>query len=151
MCPRQSAVAGVWVLLSNHACRKTPIRQVGCCRSGFISSLSVYSFRAGSCSTKLGPHLHHQGRQSPGFLWHYPAKVDDALIALLRNQEALVQAEPDRLYKPGERVRITSAPFIDIWGIFQMTDADQRVMVLIELMSKPVKIYLAPSELQKVG
>ena len=43
-----------------------------------------------------------------------PAKVDDALIALLRNQEALVQAEPDRLYKPGERVRITSAPFIDI-------------------------------------
>ena len=80
-----------------------------------------------------------------------PAKVDDALIALLPNQEALVQAEPDRLYKPCERVRITAAPFIDIEGIFQMTDADQRVMVLIELMSKPVKIHLAPSELQKVG
>jgi transcriptional antiterminator RfaH len=80
-----------------------------------------------------------------------PAKVDDALIALLRNQEALVQAEPDRLFKPGERVRITAAPFIDIEGIYQMTDADQRVMVLIELMSKPVKIHLAPSEIQKVG
>ena len=80
-----------------------------------------------------------------------PAKVDDALITLLRNQEALVQAEPDRLFKPDERVRITAAPFIDIEGIYQMTDADQRVMVLIELMSKPVKIYLAPSEIQKVG
>ena len=80
-----------------------------------------------------------------------PAKVDDALISLLRNQEAFVQAEPDRLFKPGERVRITAAPFIDIEGIYQMTDADQRVMVLIELMSKPVKIHLAPSELQKVG
>jgi len=80
-----------------------------------------------------------------------PAKVDDALIALLRNQEALVQANPDRLFKPGERVRITATPFVDIEGIYQMTDADQRVMVLIELMSKPVKIHLAPSDLQKVG
>jgi transcriptional antiterminator RfaH len=80
-----------------------------------------------------------------------PAKVDDALIALLRNQEAFVQAEPDRLFKPGERVRITAAPFIDIEGIYQMTDADQRVMVLIELMSKPVKIRLIPSELQKIA
>ena len=81
-----------------------------------------------------------------------PAKVDDALIAaLLRNQEALVQAEPDRFFKPGERVRITASPFTYIEGIYQMTDADQRAMVLIELMSKPVKIHLAPSELQKVG
>ena len=80
-----------------------------------------------------------------------PAKVDDALITLLRNQEILVQAEPDRLFRPGERVRITAAPFVDIEGIYQMTDADQRVMVLIELMSKPVKIYLEPTSIQKAG
>jgi len=80
-----------------------------------------------------------------------PAKVEDALITLLRNQEALVQAEPDRLFRPGERVRITATPFVDIEGIYQMTDADQRVMVLIELMSKPVKIHLAPTAIQKVG
>ena len=80
-----------------------------------------------------------------------PAKVEDALITLLRNQEALVQTEPDRLFRPGERVRITATPFVDIEGIYQMTDADQRVMVLIELMSKPVKIHLAPTAIQKVG
>lgn len=34
-------------------------------------------------------------------------------------------------FEPGERVRITTAPFIDIEGIYQMTDADQRVMVSI--------------------
>ena len=37
-----------------------------------------------------------------------PAKVDDALIALLRSHEESVQAEPDRLFKSGERVRIAS-------------------------------------------
>ncbi len=80
-----------------------------------------------------------------------PAKVDDALIVLLRNQETLVQAEPDRLFKPGERIRITTTPFIDIEGIYQMSDSDQRVMVLIELMSKPVKIYLPPTAIRGIA
>ena len=80
-----------------------------------------------------------------------PAKVDDELIALLRDQEESVQVEPDRLFKTGERVRITSGAFTDIEGIYQMTDGDRRVMVLIELMSKPVKISLAPSVLQKLA
>ncbi len=80
-----------------------------------------------------------------------PAKVDDALITLLRGQEGLVQAEPDRLFKADERVRITSGAFTGIEGIYQVTDGDQRVMVLIELMSKPVKISVAPSVLQKLA
>jgi transcriptional antiterminator RfaH len=62
-----------------------------------------------------------------------------------------IQAEPDRLFKSGERVRITSGAFTDIEGIYQMTDGDQRVMVLIELMSKPVKISVAPAALQKLA
>jgi transcriptional antiterminator RfaH len=80
-----------------------------------------------------------------------PAKVDDALIHVLRSQESAAQIEPERLFKSGERVRITAAPFADIEGIYQMTDANQRVMVLIELMSKPVKIMVSPSALKKVG
>lgn len=80
-----------------------------------------------------------------------PAKVDDALIAVLRGHEELVQAEPDRLFKTGERVRIASGAFTDIEGIYQMTDGDQRVMVLIELMSKSVKIRVGPSVLQKLA
>lgn len=80
-----------------------------------------------------------------------PAIVDDTLIEILRNQEALVQTEPDTLFNHGERIRITASPFTDMEGIYQMTVADQRVMVLIELMSKSVKICLAPSALQKVS
>ncbi len=80
-----------------------------------------------------------------------PAKVDDALIALLRSHEESAQAEPGRLFKTGERVRITSGAFTDIEGIYQMMDGDQRVMVLIELMSKSVKISVAPSALQKLA
>ena len=80
-----------------------------------------------------------------------PAIVHDTLIEILRNQEALVQTEPDTLFNHGERILITASPFTDMEGIYQMTVADQRVMVLIELMSKSVKICLAPSALQKVS
>lgn len=80
-----------------------------------------------------------------------PAKVADALIAILRSQEMSFQAQPDRFFKPGEPVRITAAPFVGIEGIYQMTDANQRVIVLIELMCKPVKIHLTPSQLKRIG
>ncbi len=80
-----------------------------------------------------------------------PAKVADSLVEALRAQEASVQAEPERLFKPGERVRLTEAPFAGIVGIYQMADGERRVMVLIELMSRQVRVPVAPASLRKVG
>jgi len=48
--------------------------------------------------------------------------------------------------------RTTSeAPFADIEAIYQMAGGDRRVMVLIELMSKQVRVPVAPASLRKVG
>lgn len=77
------------------------------------------------------------------------ARVDDGLIELLRTQEASVQAEPERLIKPGERVRLTDAPFAGIEGIYQMADGEHRVIVLIEILSKHVAVRVAPASLRK--
>jgi transcriptional antiterminator RfaH len=80
-----------------------------------------------------------------------PARVDDGLIQLLQNQEALIRAEPERIFKPGERVRITEEPFAGIEGIYQMADGERRAMVLIELLSRQVRVKIAPANLRKVG
>ena len=80
-----------------------------------------------------------------------PARVDDGLIELLRTQEASVQTEPERLFKAGERVRLTEAPFAGIEGIYQMADGERRVMVLIEILSKPVAVRVAPVSLRKAS
>lgn len=80
-----------------------------------------------------------------------PAKVADGLIEVLRDLEASVQTEPDRLFKPGERVRLTEAPFAGIEGVFQMAEGERRVMVLIEMLSKPVRVHVTPASLRKVG
>jgi transcriptional antiterminator RfaH len=80
-----------------------------------------------------------------------PAKIDEALVDLLKAHEVSALAEPERLYKVGERVQLTQGPFAGIEGIYQMADGDRRVMVLIELLSKPVKVVIAPQSLKKVS
>jgi transcriptional antiterminator RfaH len=77
--------------------------------------------------------------------------VADSLVEALRAQVASVHAEPERLFKSGERVRLTELPFAGIEGIYQMADGGRRVMVLIELLSKPVRVRVAPANLRKVG
>ncbi len=80
-----------------------------------------------------------------------PARVDDGLIARLRTQEVAVQTEPERLFKPGERVRLTEAPFAGIEGIYQMADGERRVMVLIEILSRQVAVKVSPASLRRAS
>jgi transcriptional antiterminator RfaH len=80
-----------------------------------------------------------------------PAKIDDGLVELLRVQEAAIQEKPERLFKPGERVCLTDGAFAGIEGIYQMADGECRVMVLIELLSKPVTIRVTPASLRKAS
>jgi len=80
----------------------------------------------------------------------HPAKVQDALIERLRATEAAVQSNPERLFTPGEQVRLTDGAFVGIEGVYQMADGESRVMVLIELMGKPVVMKVVAASLQKV-
>lgn len=78
-----------------------------------------------------------------------PSRVDDRLIELLRNQESYRMTKP--LFSRGERVRLTESPFSDIEGIYQMAEGERRVMVLIELLSKPVTLGVPLASLRKIG
>lgn len=80
-----------------------------------------------------------------------PAKVSERLVETLRAQEASIQAVPSRLFRAGERVRLTEAPFDGVEGIYQMADGQRRAMVLIELLSKQVRVRVAPANLRKLG
>lgn len=78
-----------------------------------------------------------------------PAKVDDQLIDLLKSRQEELQAEPERLFTSGERVRLTDGPFAGIEGIYQMADGERRAMVLIELLGKLVPLRVSPANLHK--
>lgn len=80
-----------------------------------------------------------------------PARVDDALIATLREREIAQQASPTTLFAHGDNVRITEGAFAGLEAIYQMNDAEGRAMVLLDLLSKPVAMTLDAASLRKVG
>jgi transcriptional antiterminator RfaH len=80
-----------------------------------------------------------------------PAKIDPALIDLMRSQEADLSLAPERLFQKGERLRVTDGAFAGLEAIYQMASGDNRAMVLIELMGKSAQMQIAPASLAKVA
>jgi transcriptional antiterminator RfaH len=79
-----------------------------------------------------------------------PAKIHDELIAQLqiKTDSAEVQL---RHFKHGEQVEVTDGPFVGVEAIYQMDDAEGRVMVLLNILSKQVKMAVPPSSIRKVN
>jgi transcriptional antiterminator RfaH len=48
-------------------------------------------------------------------------------------------------------VRLVDGIFACIEGVYQMADGESRVMVLIEMLGKPVAVRVNPSSLFKVS
>jgi transcriptional antiterminator RfaH len=79
-----------------------------------------------------------------------PAKVDEVLVSVLKRAE---ENQPERLQKmfaEGDKVQLTQGAFAGLEGIYQMADGESRAMVLIEILSKPVRIAVGPAELRKL-
>jgi transcriptional antiterminator RfaH len=77
------------------------------------------------------------------------AKVDDALVELLRQRE---QAMPlYAMFHSGDSVVITDGPFAGIEAIYQTADADRRAFILLEILSKPVSMQIDTGRLRKAG
>lgn len=75
------------------------------------------------------------------------AKVDDALVALLRQREQSTPTEP--MFTHGDTVVVTEGPFAGLEAVYQMTDAQQRAMVLLHILSQPVHVQLDAAKLRK--
>ena len=79
-----------------------------------------------------------------------PAKVDDELVDAIRSQIS-GPAGLRRQFEPGQKVVITQGPFAGLEAIYQLSDGESRVMVLLNILSKTVKMYLAPTGLRKMN
>ena len=79
-----------------------------------------------------------------------PAKVSDELLQLIRQQTASGEVH-QRHFAAGETVEVTEGPFVGLEAIYQMTDGEGRVMVLLNILSKPVELRLPPAHLRKTS
>lgn len=80
-----------------------------------------------------------------------PATISADLIEQLHCLSETAHDGPERMFKHGELVQIKDGPFAGIEGIYQMDDGDRRAMVLIELLSRPSALAIAPGSLRKLS
>ncbi len=79
------------------------------------------------------------------------AKVDERLIQILQTQKEALNNQPQRLHEPGERLLVTEGPFAGLEAIYQMSDGENRAMVLIELLSRPAQLLISLTSLRKTS
>ena len=79
-----------------------------------------------------------------------PAKIEDSLVDELRAQSEASEVVL-RHFEPGEQVVVTDGPFVGVEAIYQMADAEGRVMVLLDILSKQVKMSVPPASIRKVN
>ena len=80
-----------------------------------------------------------------------PAKVDEALVSILKVAEENQTDRLQKLFTAGDKVQLTQGAFVGLEGIYQMADGESRAMVLIEILSKPVRIAVEPVGLRKLA
>lgn len=79
-----------------------------------------------------------------------PAKIEDELIAELQVKTDSTKVQL-RHFEPGEQVVVTDGPFAGVEAIYQMADGESRVMVLLNILSKQVKMSVPPASIRKVN
>jgi transcriptional antiterminator RfaH len=78
-----------------------------------------------------------------------PARVDDALVAHLIERE---RALPEQvLFSAGDSVVITQGPFAGLEAVYQTRDAEKRSLILLEILTKTVKMQIETAALRKIS
>lgn len=81
---------------------------------------------------------------------HIPAKIDDDLVADMRAHTESSEVVRSH-FEPGEQLVVTHGPFVGVEAIYQMVNAEGRVTLLLNILSKQVKMVVAPSMVRKVS
>lgn len=79
-----------------------------------------------------------------------PAKVHDELIGLIKSRESM-SSKVVPLFMPGQILQIKDGPFAGLEAIYKDMSSERRVVVLLELMSKPVKLMLELNSVKQVS
>ena len=76
-----------------------------------------------------------------------PARLSDMLVGSIRAQLEDVIA-PKEFFEPGQALVVADGPFIGLDAIYQIRDGEGPVMVLLNILSKPVQLSIEPGSLR---
>ena len=77
---------------------------------------------------------------------HYPSTPDEVINALKANEDEqgviLCESRPGEPFRKEQKIRVIGGPMRDLEGIFQCMNSEDRVVVLMNILSSCVKVQL---------
>jgi transcriptional antiterminator RfaH len=77
--------------------------------------------------------------------------VPSELVESLRLRDAERAGTIKSAFNRGDQIRILEGPFAGLEAVYEMKDGEGRVMVLIELMSKPTQLKLQVGQVRRLA
>lgn len=77
------------------------------------------------------------------------AELDEAIFAGIVSYEKTLFSRPTKALQSGDNVIFSYGSFRDIQAVYEEADGDRRVILLFELLSKPVKLSVPVSALKR--
>ena len=78
-----------------------------------------------------------------------PARIDDRTIVAMQDRELRQSGSAVPIFQTGDKVHIVSGPFAGFDAVFEISDGDTRVKVLIELLSQSASLTLPVTNLRR--
>lgn len=75
-----------------------------------------------------------------------PVVVPDGVVALLQDRQAQAPSQP--MFEKGQAVEIVAGPFAGLAAVFEMRDAQQRAIVLLEAFGKMARLPMPVAALR---
>lgn len=78
-----------------------------------------------------------------------PAKLETQQVEQLQEHEQTRSQSPTRLFNKGDKVVVLDGPFNGLEAVYQMDNAQQRCVVLLNLLSKQVPLKIDAKHIRK--
>jgi len=79
-----------------------------------------------------------------------PSRIDEQLLVEIRTKTESSEVQL-RKFEKGDLVLVNNGPFVGVEAIFQMADGESRVIVLLNILSKQVRMTVPPSSIRKIN
>jgi transcription elongation factor/antiterminator RfaH len=80
-----------------------------------------------------------------------PAQIRFELLNAIFVREQVQHQKPEQPFKPGDHVTFTSGPLAGIESIYEAANGEERSMVLLRLLNRPVKLQVDTAQLRKTA
>lgn len=80
-----------------------------------------------------------------------PSQIQFELLSAIFELEQAQHQQPEQPFKAGDKVTPVDGPLAGLESIYQAQTGEQRSMILLEFLNRPMNVQIVTAQLTKTG